>query len=118
MNATIRKTILAAAPQHAAYGAAKAGVMSLVRSAAEELGPYNIRVNAVCATMIRGPMADRFLATVPDRQDFIASLEREIPLGRLGTAQEVANAVLFLASDESSLITGHCLPLDGGVYAK
>jgi 3-oxoacyl-[acyl-carrier protein] reductase len=63
-------------------------------------------------------MADRYLASVEDRSAWIRDLEKKIPLGRLGVASDVAGAVLFFASGESSFITGVCLPIDGGVLVK
>jgi NAD(P)-dependent dehydrogenase (short-subunit alcohol dehydrogenase family) len=117
VNASSMLALIGAEGQ-GAYAASKAAVAQMTKVLALENARYGVRVNAVCATMIRTPMAERFLSTVQDREAWIATLERDIPLGRLGTPEDVAYAVLFLASDESALITGLCLPIDGGVYAK
>lgn len=96
----------------AAYSAAKAGVHGFIRDAALELAEYNINVNAVAP----GPIdTERFgddLRRLNETVDF--SPNRMTPLGRLGLPDEVANAVLFLASDEASYVSGHTLAVAGG----
>jgi NAD(P)-dependent dehydrogenase (short-subunit alcohol dehydrogenase family) len=81
---------------------------------AAENGPHNIRVNALCPTMIDTPMAKRTLETHPDATAWLSELESGIPLRRIGTVQEVAKAALFLASEDATYINGVCLPVDGG----
>jgi 3-oxoacyl-[acyl-carrier protein] reductase len=104
-------TALASAPFHAVYAAAKAGVMSLARTLAVELGPLGIRVNTVAPGAVE--------TRPPVDPDEIARLERAvIPLGRRVQPSEIAGAVLFLLSDLSSAITGQTLVLDGGALAK
>lgn len=96
-----------------AYNASKAGLLGILHTAANELGPYGIRVNAVCPGLIRTRLtADTF--SNPDR---ISEYFRHIPLGRGGEPDEVAQAVLFLASDLASYITGATLLVDGGQMA-
>ncbi len=96
-----------------AYNASKAGLLGILHTAANELGPYGIRVNAVCPGLIRTRLtADSF--SDPDR---ISEYFRHIPLGRGGEPDEVAQAVLFLASDLASYITGATLLVDGGQMA-
>jgi meso-butanediol dehydrogenase/(S,S)-butanediol dehydrogenase/diacetyl reductase len=90
----------------AAYCASKGGVIALTKAMAVEYAPYNIRVNCICP----GPIATRL--TSP-RQSII----RKIPMGRLGKPEEIAYVALFLASDESSFVTGHALVADGGMTA-
>lgn len=93
----------------AAYGASKAGVMQLTRVMAVELAPQGIRVNAVSP----GPVdteQSRSTHTEGTRQSYLS----RIPLNRYGERREIASAVVFLASDESSFITGHVLNVDGG----
>lgn len=90
------------------YSAAKAGVIGLTKSLAKELGPSGIRVNAVAPGVIMTDMLKPF-----SKSDLNA-LADEIPLCRLGTPEDVANAVLFLASDNASFITGQVLSVDGG----
>ncbi|MGI8423794.1 MAG: SDR family NAD(P)-dependent oxidoreductase [Chloroflexota bacterium] len=96
--------------QRAAYCAAKAGVINLTRVLALEWAAYNVRVNSVGPTFVHTALTERALGDPATR----AGILSRIPLGRLGTAEEVANAVLFLASPAASLITGSCLVADGG----
>ena len=104
---------LFAAPFHAAYGAAKAGLVSLVKTFAVELAPKGVRVNAVAPGAIRTP---RVLAiTSEERREASA---RSIPLGRMGEPEEVAKVVTFLASDLASYVTGQTLVADGGASVK
>jgi NAD(P)-dependent dehydrogenase (short-subunit alcohol dehydrogenase family) len=97
-------------PYRAAYCAAKAGVVNLTRVLALEWAEHGVRVNAVGPTFVETSLTRVTLADPVLREDIV----RRIPLGRLGTPEEVANAVLFLASPAASLITGTCLLVDGG----
>ena len=95
---------------HAAYAAAKGGLFAFMRSLAKEAIPYNIRVNAVCP--------GRVATDIFGEQMTPAELERflrEAPIGRLSTPDEVAQAVVFLASAASSYIVGETLDVDGGL---
>jgi NAD(P)-dependent dehydrogenase (short-subunit alcohol dehydrogenase family) len=104
---------LAGAPNHAAYGAAKAGLMSLVRSAAVELGPSGIRVNAVAPG---GTLTPRVSAALtPARR---TEHEALLPTGRLNEPADIASALLFLVSDLSANLTGQTLVVDGGVTSR
>jgi NAD(P)-dependent dehydrogenase (short-subunit alcohol dehydrogenase family) len=94
----------------AAYNATKAAVYAIARSAAIDLGRYGIRVNAVAPGVVDTPIAE----LVVHNPELAPRYLRTIPLGRFGEPRDVANAVLFLASDEASYITGHMLVLDGG----
>lgn len=94
---------------HGAYGASKAGILQLTQMAALEGAPHGIRVNCVCPGFIDTPMTRAGYAD----EDF-AGWNRVCPLGRPGRPDEVARALLFLASDEASFITGVALPVDGG----
>jgi len=98
----------------AAYSAAKAGLISLTRSLAQEFGRYNIRANIVCPGTVRTPIWDERLARNPD---VLTQLQRWYPLGRIVEPSEVLNAVAFLASDAASAITGVVLPVDCGLSA-
>ncbi len=102
----------APAPLHAHYDAAKAGVIMHTRSAAQELGPHGIRVNAVSPGLIR---AEGIEDAWPEG---VARWLEAAPLGRMGEAVEVADACLFLASPAAAWITGAVLPVDGGVLAR
>jgi 3-oxoacyl-[acyl-carrier protein] reductase len=90
------------------YGASKAGQLGFMRTAALELAHYGITVNAV----LPGNIATEGLADMGS--DYIRSMEASIPLGRLGSVTDVANAALFFASDEAAFITGQSLVIDGG----
>ena len=98
----------------AAYNASKAGLLGLVHTAANELGPYGIRVNAVCPGLIRTRLTERHFSSPEVLRDYF----RHIPLGRGGAPEEVANAAVFLASDLASYITGATLFVDGGQMAS
>ncbi|MGI9071397.1 MAG: SDR family NAD(P)-dependent oxidoreductase [Bryobacteraceae bacterium] len=101
-------------PNLAAYNASKAGLLGLLHTAANELGPYRIRVNAVCPGLIR----TRLTAPHFSNREALAAYFRQIPLGRGGEPDEVAQAVLFLASNLASYITGATLLVDGGQMAS
>jgi len=96
-----------------AYNASKAGIMGILHTAANELGPYQIRVNAVCPGLIRTRLTERHFSSPAILKDYF----RQIPLGRGGLPEEVANASAFLASDLASFITGATLFVDGGQMA-
>jgi 3-oxoacyl-[acyl-carrier protein] reductase len=91
------------------YAGLKAGAVAVSKSMAIELGPEHIRVNALCPVMTPTPMITERLT--PERE---ALAVREIPLGRLGRVSDIANAALYLASDEAEFITGVALEVDGG----
>ncbi|MET0908513.1 MAG: glucose 1-dehydrogenase [Ilumatobacteraceae bacterium] len=94
----------------APYSASKAALEMLVRNAADELGPYRIRVNAVRPGLVPSDASTPLAAHEPTRTDYLA----QMPLGRLGTTDDIARAVLFLAGRDSTWITGQCLSVDGG----
>ncbi|GAB0117871.1 SDR family oxidoreductase [Acidisoma sp. 7E03] len=96
-------------PGHSHYAASKAGIVGLIRSACIELAPYGITVNGVEPGNILTDEIKRSRS-----QDFIAGMERSVPLGRLGTPSDVSNACLYLASDEASYVTGTTIVVDGG----
>jgi NAD(P)-dependent dehydrogenase (short-subunit alcohol dehydrogenase family) len=96
-----------------AYNATKAGVLGIVHTAANELGPYGIRVNAVNPGLIR----TRLTAEAFNTESVIKEYFRAIPMGRGGEPEEVAKAAVFLASDWASYITGTTLLVDGGQMA-
>jgi len=92
------------------YVAAKAGLIGLTKAIAMEIASRNITVNAVAPGFIKTPMTD----VLPDKVK--EELNTRIPLGRMGTARDVAAAIVFLASDEAGYITGHVLDVNGGMY--
>jgi NAD(P)-dependent dehydrogenase (short-subunit alcohol dehydrogenase family) len=98
-------------PGMAVYGAAKAGLISLIRNLSAELLPKGIRVNAVSAGPVATPGMER--AGLPD--EALAQLISQIPLGRVACPEEIATSVLFMASTDSSFVVGHDLVIDGGM---
>jgi 2-keto-3-deoxy-L-fuconate dehydrogenase len=99
----------------AAYSASKGALVALTRSMALDYAPRGIRVNCVCPGTIEGT---GMTADVEDDPQMRAALVAKHPMGRLGTAEDVAGAVLFLASDDASFITGLALPVDGGRHVR
>jgi NAD(P)-dependent dehydrogenase (short-subunit alcohol dehydrogenase family) len=96
------------------YDASKGALVAMTRAAAVDLAPRGIRVNAVCPATVDTPMYRDWLAGAADRSTAEAEVLRAHPLGRIGSPDDIASAILFLASDESSFITGVALPVDGG----
>ncbi|MCH2173370.1 SDR family oxidoreductase [Myxococcota bacterium] len=97
-----------------AYGAAKAGVISLMRSIAFEFGRQGIRANAISP----GPMgSEGFMSWLDTLDGGRETFETQIPMGRLGTSEEIAEAAVFLASDEARYVSGAVLPVDGAIHS-
>lgn len=94
------------------YGASKAGIIGFTKSAARELASRNITVNAVAPGFIATNMTDILSDDLKER------LQTEIPLGRIGNPEDIANAVVFLASDSASYITGQTIAVDGGMVMQ
>jgi len=103
---------LMAAPKMSIYCASKHAVLGLTRSAAVEYAKKNIRINAVCPGVIDTEMFRRAHEADPKKAEFTAKLH---PVGRIGKAEEVAAAVLYLCSDSAAFVTGVALPVDGGI---
>jgi NAD(P)-dependent dehydrogenase (short-subunit alcohol dehydrogenase family) len=101
------------APNHAAYGAAKAGLMAWVQSVAVELGSKQIRANAVAPGTILTPRMDAAFDDAKRKENAAV-----VPLGHMGETPDIAGAVLFLTSDLSKFISGRTVVVDGGVDAK
>jgi NAD(P)-dependent dehydrogenase (short-subunit alcohol dehydrogenase family) len=102
------------------YHASKAGVVGLTNDMVRELSPYNIYANAILPGPIQTPFWDMIVAARTDgtekaRKAFFEEMGKAVPLGRVGTAEDIAKAVLFLASDLSSYVTGAILPVTGGL---
>ena len=102
-------------PGMSVYAATKAGLRSLVRTLAMELAPRKIRVNAVSPGPIETPIWGKMEIPEQAAEEFSAQVLQMVPLGRMGKSEEIANAVLFLASDEASFINAVELPVDGGM---
>jgi len=97
-----------------AYTAAKHGVIGLTKSLARDLGPAGIRVNAICPGLIRTPLTEQYFA----EDAFEEGLQTVVPQGRAGVAADVADAALYLASDQSAYVNGIALVVDGGWLAE
>jgi NAD(P)-dependent dehydrogenase (short-subunit alcohol dehydrogenase family) len=96
------------------YSASKHAVIGLTKSAAIEYGKKGLRVNAVCPAVIDTEMFSRAAESDPKKAEYVKGLH---PVGRIGQAEEVAAAVLYLCSDLAGFTTGVALPVDGGVTA-
>ena len=108
-----------AQPQFIAYSATKAALVNMTRCMALDLAPFNIRVNCVCPGTIRTAATARHLAQTGQTEEQFAAEQASLSLlGRAGRPREVAQAILFLASDEASYITATPLLVDGGYLAR
>lgn len=106
---------LGAVPGLASYGMAKAGIINLAKSIADEYGQYGIRANVVSP----GPIvSEGFLAYLNSVEGLKEKMENGVPVRRLGRPEEIANTALFLASDEASYVSGVVLPVDGGIASR
>jgi len=104
---------LSSAPRHAAYGAAKAALVALVKSLAVELGPHGVRANAVAPGVVWTPRVSALLGEEGRKRN-----SANTPLGRVALPSDIAGAILFLVSDLASYVTGQTLVVDGGVGQK
>lgn len=105
---------LVGAPLQPAYAGSKHAVVGMTKTAAAEYGRAGIRINSVCPGIIRTEMLERALEREPKREK---GIKKAHPIGRLGEAEEIASAVLWLCSDDASFVTGHQLAVDGGLTA-
>jgi meso-butanediol dehydrogenase/(S,S)-butanediol dehydrogenase/diacetyl reductase len=105
-------------PGQAAYCASKGGVVQLTRAAAMDAAPYGVRVNCVCPAFTDTPLTEAWIGLQPDAVEARANIAMEQPLGRIGTPEEIAAAIAYLASDEAAFVTGVALAVDGGVTAR
>lgn len=105
-------------PNQAAYASSKGAVIALTKALAIELAPHNIRVNCLYPTLVDTPLARRVAAEKIKETgwaEFKRSYESAVPLKRMATPEDVASGALYLASDESAMLTGACLAMDGGL---
>jgi NAD(P)-dependent dehydrogenase (short-subunit alcohol dehydrogenase family) len=98
------------------YHAAKHGVLGFTKSAALEYATRGIRVNAICPGLIWTPMAAQMVAA--GQGDALETMEKNVPMGRVGRPEEIANAVLWLCSDAASYVTGQSISVDGGFVMR
>ncbi len=105
-------------PLSTAYGSAKGGLVVFTRDMAIELATTGVRINCVCPGVIETPMMERWTDLMPDKEEAKSMLRGVMPIGRMGTAEEVAGAILFFASPDSSLCQGAILSVDGGFTAQ
>lgn len=106
---------LNAAPGLTVYGAAKAGVINMARSIATEYGARGIRANVIAPGPMLTPPVREWLSGIPQGYERFC---RQVPSGRMGTAEDIADAALFLASDRADFVNGVVLPVDGALHAR
>lgn len=102
-------------PEASVYIASKSGVVGLTKSAALEYAKSGIRINAICPGVIRTPLVESLIESDPQAESQLSGLH---PMGRMGTPEEIAEAVVWLSSDAASFVTGHTMIIDGGVFAQ
>merc|ERR1719219_1020437 len=101
-------------PRHTSYGASKAAMDQITRVMAAELGPYQIRTNAINPTVTLTPMGTKFWGQEPEKA---AKMKARIPLGEFADPDDVVNGIIFLLSENSRMVNGAVLPVDGGFTA-
>jgi NAD(P)-dependent dehydrogenase (short-subunit alcohol dehydrogenase family) len=97
-----------------AYATSKHAAVAMVKQIAIDYGRHGVRVNALCPGWVDTPFNDAFTRQMGGREALLAYVREKIPMGRFATPEEIAEAILFLASDRSSFMTGHALVVDGG----
>jgi NAD(P)-dependent dehydrogenase (short-subunit alcohol dehydrogenase family) len=97
-----------------AYATTKHAAVAMVKQIAIDYGKYGVRVNALCPGWVDTPFNDAFTRQMGGREALLAYVKDKIPMGRFATVDEIAESILFLASDRSSFMTGHALVVDGG----
>ena len=97
-----------------AYATSKHAAVAMVKQIAIDYGKYNVRVNALCPGWVDTPFNDAFTRQMGGREKLLEYIKEKIPMGRFATVDEIAETILFLASDRSSFMTGHALVIDGG----
>ena len=108
---------LVASTSHAAYCAAKGGLVLLTKQMAVDYARDNIRVNCICPSEVDTPMHRQYLIESSNPEATLSQMLERIPMNRVAQPEEIARAALFLASDDASYVTGIALPIDGGLTA-
>ena len=108
-------TLSSGSSGEAVYSAAKAGIIGFSKTLARELARHQIQVNVVCPGPTDTPLIRGMAADLSDGEKFLGALRRAVPMGRLGTPEDVAPAVAFLASEAAGFITGQTLSVSGGL---
>jgi dihydroanticapsin dehydrogenase len=116
--ATMSGTVFSGSPGFLHYVTSKGAVLQLTRSVAVDVAARNIRANCVCPGVVDSALTDQFLAVAADPAKLHAEYAAVAPLGRTGQPREIANCILFLASDEASFVTGAALLADGGTVIR
>ncbi|SEW23383.1 SDR family NAD(P)-dependent oxidoreductase [Natrinema salifodinae] len=104
-------------PKQAAYSMSKGAVLNMTKAVAAEAGPHGVRANAVCPGFTETSLLDQYLESQDDPEKAREQMIRQYPLKRLAEPEEIADSILFLASEESSFVNGHGLVVDGGFSA-
>jgi NAD(P)-dependent dehydrogenase (short-subunit alcohol dehydrogenase family) len=107
-------------PDRFAYSMSKGAVLTMTRSIAVDYVKQNIRCNCICPARVHTPFVDDYVARhyAGREQEVLRQLSAYQPIGRMGTAEEVAHLALYLCSDEAAFVTGQAYPIDGGVLAS
>jgi NAD(P)-dependent dehydrogenase (short-subunit alcohol dehydrogenase family) len=99
-----------------AYTTSKHAAVAMVKQVAIDYGKYNVRVNALCPGWVDTPFNDAFTRQMGGREALLKYIKEKIPMGRFASVEEIAESILYLASERSSFMTGHALVIDGGEY--
>ena len=105
-------------PDLPAYGATKGGILAMTAAMAQAHGRQGIRVNSICPGDVATPLVQEYFERQPDPDEALGRVESEYALGRIAQPEEIANVALFLASDESSFVTGAYIKVDGGLTSS
>lgn len=105
-------------PDLPAYGATKGGILAMTAAMAQAHGRQNIRINSICPGDVATPLVLEYFEHQPDPENALRRVESEYALGRIAQPEEIANVALFLASDESSFVTGTYIVVDGGLTSS
>jgi NAD(P)-dependent dehydrogenase (short-subunit alcohol dehydrogenase family) len=97
-----------------AYATSKHAAVAMVKQIAIDYGKHNVRVNALCPGWVDTPFNEAFTRQMGGREKLLAYIKEKVPMGRFASVEEIAEAILFLASDRSAFMTGHALVIDGG----